>query len=101
MRFEDDRLADLALCVRHPLCLRPDPIDRPGVGTSLREGFQSLATAQEIGIEVNPWQVDLLARQRKIWVEKPRSTHSRQPTTPRRWPRRPRSAATLSRPSQN
>jgi hypothetical protein len=36
MRFEEDRLADLALCVRHPLCLRPDPIDRPGVGTSPR-----------------------------------------------------------------
>jgi TRAP-type transport system periplasmic protein len=29
-----------------------------------------LATAQEIGIEVNPWEVDFLARQRKIWVEK-------------------------------
>jgi hypothetical protein len=29
-----------------------------------------LATAQEIAIEVNPWEVDFLARQRKIWVEK-------------------------------
>jgi TRAP-type transport system periplasmic protein len=29
-----------------------------------------LGTAREIGIEVNPWEVDFLARQRKIWVEK-------------------------------
>jgi hypothetical protein len=29
-----------------------------------------LATAQEIRIEVNPWEVDFLARQRRSWVEK-------------------------------
>jgi TRAP-type transport system periplasmic protein len=29
-----------------------------------------LATAQEIGGEVNPWDIDFLAQQRKIWVEK-------------------------------
>jgi TRAP-type transport system periplasmic protein len=29
-----------------------------------------LATAQEVGTEVNPWEVDFLARQRKVWVEK-------------------------------
>jgi TRAP-type transport system periplasmic protein len=29
-----------------------------------------LATAQEVGTEVNPWVTDFLARQRKIWVEK-------------------------------
>jgi TRAP-type transport system periplasmic protein len=28
-----------------------------------------LETAQEIGAEVNPWDIDFLARQRKIWVE--------------------------------
>jgi TRAP-type C4-dicarboxylate transport system substrate-binding protein len=28
-----------------------------------------LATAQEIGTKVNPWEVDFLARQRMIWVE--------------------------------
>jgi TRAP-type transport system periplasmic protein len=29
-----------------------------------------LTTAREIGAEVNPWQLDFLARQRKTWVEK-------------------------------
>jgi TRAP-type transport system periplasmic protein len=29
-----------------------------------------LTTAQEIGAEVNPWQLDFLVRQRKTWVEK-------------------------------
>jgi TRAP-type C4-dicarboxylate transport system substrate-binding protein len=29
-----------------------------------------LATAQETGTEVNSWQIDFLARQRKTWVEK-------------------------------
>jgi TRAP-type transport system periplasmic protein len=29
-----------------------------------------LATAQEVGTEVNPWVTDFLARQRKMWVEK-------------------------------
>ena len=29
-----------------------------------------LATAQETGTEVNPWQIDFQARQRKTWVEK-------------------------------
>jgi TRAP-type C4-dicarboxylate transport system substrate-binding protein len=29
-----------------------------------------LATARETAAEVNPWEVDFLARQRKIWVEK-------------------------------
>jgi TRAP-type C4-dicarboxylate transport system substrate-binding protein len=29
-----------------------------------------LATTQEIGPEVNPWEIDFLARQRKTWVEK-------------------------------
>jgi len=29
-----------------------------------------LATAQETGTEVNPWQIDFLTRQRKTWVEK-------------------------------
>ena len=29
-----------------------------------------LATAQEVGAEVNPWNVDFLARQRRTWVEK-------------------------------
>ena len=28
-----------------------------------------LATAQEAGTEVNPWQIDFLARQRKAWIE--------------------------------
>jgi TRAP-type transport system periplasmic protein len=28
-----------------------------------------LAVAQEIGTEVNPWDIDFLARQRKTWVE--------------------------------
>jgi TRAP-type transport system periplasmic protein len=29
-----------------------------------------LATAQEVGTEVNPWEIDFLARQRKSWVDK-------------------------------
>jgi hypothetical protein len=29
-----------------------------------------LATAEEVSTEVNPWVIDFLARQRKIWVEK-------------------------------
>jgi TRAP-type C4-dicarboxylate transport system substrate-binding protein len=29
-----------------------------------------LATAEEAGNEVNPWEVDFLARQRKTWVDK-------------------------------
>jgi TRAP-type transport system periplasmic protein len=29
-----------------------------------------LATAAEIGTIVNPWEIDFLAQQRKIWVEK-------------------------------
>jgi TRAP-type transport system periplasmic protein len=29
-----------------------------------------LATAQETGTEVNPWEIDFVALQRKIWVEK-------------------------------
>jgi TRAP-type C4-dicarboxylate transport system substrate-binding protein len=29
-----------------------------------------LATAQEAGTQVNPWEIDFLARQRKTWVEK-------------------------------
>ena len=29
-----------------------------------------LATAEEIGTTVNPWEIDFLAQQRKIWVEK-------------------------------
>ena len=29
-----------------------------------------LATAQEIGTEMNAWQIDFLALQRKTWVEK-------------------------------
>ena len=29
-----------------------------------------LATAREMGAEVNPWEIDFLARQRQIWVEK-------------------------------
>ena len=29
-----------------------------------------LATAEEVGAEVNPWVLDFLVRQRKIWVEK-------------------------------
>jgi TRAP-type C4-dicarboxylate transport system substrate-binding protein len=29
-----------------------------------------LATAQETGTEVNPWEIEFLARQRKTWVEK-------------------------------
>ena len=29
-----------------------------------------LATAQETGTEINAWQIDFLAQQRKIWVEK-------------------------------
>jgi len=29
-----------------------------------------LATAKEVGTEVNPWEIDFLARQRKVWVEK-------------------------------
>jgi TRAP-type C4-dicarboxylate transport system substrate-binding protein len=28
-----------------------------------------LAVAQEVGTEVNPWDIDFLARQRKTWVE--------------------------------
>lgn len=29
-----------------------------------------LATAQETGMQINPWEVDFLARQRRIWVER-------------------------------
>jgi hypothetical protein len=29
-----------------------------------------LATAEEIETIVNPWEIDFLAQQRKIWVEK-------------------------------
>jgi hypothetical protein len=29
-----------------------------------------LATAEEVGAGVNPWVLDFLVRQRKIWVEK-------------------------------
>ena len=29
-----------------------------------------LATAREMGAAVNPWEIDFLARQRQIWVEK-------------------------------
>jgi TRAP-type transport system periplasmic protein len=29
-----------------------------------------LAAAQDVGPEVNPWEIDFLARQRKTWVEK-------------------------------
>jgi TRAP-type transport system periplasmic protein len=29
-----------------------------------------LSTAQETGAEINPWEIDFLVRQRKIWVDK-------------------------------
>lgn len=29
-----------------------------------------LATADEVGTEINPWEVDFLARQRRVWVER-------------------------------
>jgi TRAP-type C4-dicarboxylate transport system substrate-binding protein len=36
-----------------------------------------LAVAQEVGTEVNPWDIDFLARQRKTWVEQGGGTPTR------------------------
>jgi TRAP-type transport system periplasmic protein len=40
-----------------------------------------LATAHEAGTEVNPWAMDFLARQRKVWVERAVSLMSSRPPT--------------------